>query len=643
MGQNTIRLGIPKGSLEEATLALFDQAGLEFTGASRSLWLGSNDPEIAPVLLRPQEIPVYVESGRLDAGLAGHDWMVERDVAEKLVVLADLQYAKQTAKPVRWVLAVPNSSSIRSVDDLREECLRRDEAGEPRFTIDTELKRISDLWLAQRGIAATTQFSWGATEAKAGHFTDAIIEATETGSSLRANGLRIIAEVFHSTTQFFGNKRALRDPWKRSKLEGLAHLLAGALRADEMVQLTVIEDEPGRPLALLLPADAQVTALADGHTSIVVLPKAAVPRVLPAVIESGATRAWVSQLSILYDNGQRSYTAAQAEQDAGANRLTVTRLRADRPLPERLLADVEQGFARRPMELPPKYFYDVEGSNIFEKITELPEYYVTRAETEALVRFAGEIVEDGGWQRLVELGSGSSKKTRTLLEAMIARSPGPVTYVPFDISESALREAADALLADYPSVRVDGFCGDFLTEDLDAVLDAQANQLVAFLGSTIGNLTDDQRADLFSAFARTLTSADAVLIGVDLVKDAAIIEPAYNDAAGVTEEFNKNVLRVLQSELGAEVSVGDFRHHAPYIEGRHRIEMRLYAERPVVIRFSACDLPDYQLDAGEYILTELSHKFTRSGLEAELRAAGLRLRRWWTDRNGWVGLALVTS
>jgi ATP phosphoribosyltransferase len=303
--QGKVALGVPKGSLEEPTLKLFERVGLDFGGSERSLWLTSNDPEIVPVLLRPQEIPKYVETGKLDCGLAGLDWIREQRAEQGVVVLAELRYSKRSSRPVRWVLAVPEASPYRTVEDLRDEADRRADEGRAALTVSTELVATSKLWLAENGIAAEVQFSWGATEAKAGYFYDAIIEATETGSSLRANGLRIIETVTTSTTQFFANKRAYRtDPWKAAKIDGLAHLLSGALRADEVVQLTVVA-EKALDLAELVPAGARVIEIAGGgdqafHAT-VVLRKRDVPAALPALITAGASSAWVSTVDIFHD------------------------------------------------------------------------------------------------------------------------------------------------------------------------------------------------------------------------------------------------------------------------------------------------------------------------------------------------------
>jgi ATP phosphoribosyltransferase len=309
MTTRSLRLGIPKGSLEDATLALFHRVGLQFTARSRSLWLTSNDPSIVPVMLRPQEIPIYVESGRLDAGLAGMDWIVERDVEHRVALLAELQYSKQTSRPIRWVLAVPEQTPIFTTNDLRKTCEERGASGERQFTIATEITRVANLWLAKNGVDAHAEFSWGATEAKAGYVSDAVIEATETGSSLKANGLRIVAEILTSRTQFFANKDGYRrDAWKREKLDGLAHLLVGALRAEELVQLTVVGDHEF-DLQCLLPEDARlVTAVRPTSGSpfhaVVILPKTSVPHVLPAVIARGASDAWISNLDIHYTKAE---------------------------------------------------------------------------------------------------------------------------------------------------------------------------------------------------------------------------------------------------------------------------------------------------------------------------------------------------
>ena len=322
-----LTLGIPKGSLESSTLAIFERVGLQFTGDTRTLWLSSNDPEIIPVLLKPQEIPIYVRSGRLDAGLSGRDWIVEQDVLDHIAVKAELPFSRQTSRPIRWVLAVPEASPIRTVEDLRAECDRRRVAGDP-FVISTELTRISRMWLARQGVDAQIEFSWGATEAKAEYFADAIIEGTETGSSLRANHLREIAEVFTSINQFFVNRRIYRqDDWKREKLDGLSHLIRGALRANDYVELRVVTPHK-LDFERILGSEARLVTSAEladgaGYTAVVTLPRADVPAALPAVISAGASDAWVSPMSIYYSDTHDETLRARTEARNGSPSLPL--------------------------------------------------------------------------------------------------------------------------------------------------------------------------------------------------------------------------------------------------------------------------------------------------------------------------------
>jgi ATP phosphoribosyltransferase len=299
-----IRLGIPKGSLQASTLAIFERVGLQFSGGSRSLWLSSNDPEIVPVLLKPQEIPVYVRTGRLDAGLSGRDWILEQDAMQYIQVMAELPFSRQTDRPIRWVLAVPESSKVQTVDDLRDICDERRAAGSP-FTISTELMRISKMWLARQGVDAHVEFSWGATEAKAEYFADAIIECTETGASLHANHLREVVEIFTSTNQFFVNRRIYAEnAWKLRKLDAIAHLIRGALKASEFVELRVVADRR-LDLKHILGDQARTVLMSESRAgapfaAMVTLPKSEVPKALPAVISAGATDVWVSPMTIYY-------------------------------------------------------------------------------------------------------------------------------------------------------------------------------------------------------------------------------------------------------------------------------------------------------------------------------------------------------
>ncbi|MBM3309532.1 MAG: ATP phosphoribosyltransferase [Candidatus Altiarchaeales archaeon] len=222
---NKLRLGLPKGSLQESTFRMFLKAGFHINVSSRSYHPSIDDSEVEPVLLRAQEIPRYVESGILDAGITGFDWVVENGVESKVVEVAELLYAKQGLGKVRWVLAVPEESRIKDVKDLQGK------------SIATEVVNVTKNYLKKHGVKADVEFSWGATEVKAGELVDAIVEITETGSSLKANKLRIVDTILESTTKLIANKRAWQDKWKKHKLEEICLLLKGALAAEEKVGL----------------------------------------------------------------------------------------------------------------------------------------------------------------------------------------------------------------------------------------------------------------------------------------------------------------------------------------------------------------------------------------------------------------------
>jgi L-histidine N-alpha-methyltransferase len=301
-----------------------------------------------------------------------------------------------------------------------------------------------------------------------------------------------------------------------------------------------------------------------------------------------------------------------------------------------LRADVLHGLTRHPKTLPPKWFYDAHGSELFEEITRLPEYYPTRAEREILVARAPEIAAASGAKTLIELGSGSSEKTRHLLDAL----PGLHSYVPVDVSESALRGAAEALLVERPDLSVHALIADFTGELV--LPDTPGPRLVAFLGGTIGNLLPDERAVFLKSVRSLLSPGDALLLGTDLVKDEKVLVAAYDDAAGVTAAFNKNVLTVVDRELGADFDPADFDHVALWDRRQEWIEMRLQARRALTVKIPGLDLV-VPFEAGEGLRTEVSAKFRKAGISGELAAAGLRLSQWWTDSADRFALSLATA
>ena len=304
-----------------------------------------------------------------------------------------------------------------------------------------------------------------------------------------------------------------------------------------------------------------------------------------------------------------------------------------------LRADVRAGLTATPKTLPPKYFYDARGSELFEEITRLPEYYLTRAETAILERRAGEIAEQSLCESLVELGSGTSAKTRLLLRALL--DAGTLReFVPFDVDPGVLTEASDALHAEYPGLRIDPFVGDF-ERDLGAI-PRRGRRMVAFLGSTVGNLEPAPRGAFMKQVAAALRPGDTFLLGTDLVKDPGRLLRAYDDAAGVTAEFNRNILMVVNAELDADFAAGEFGHVAVWDAANEWIEMRLRPERPQRVTIGDLGLT-VSFAAGEEMRTEISAKFRRDKIEAELAAAGLRTLRFWTDTGGDFGLTLAQS
>jgi len=301
-----------------------------------------------------------------------------------------------------------------------------------------------------------------------------------------------------------------------------------------------------------------------------------------------------------------------------------------------LRADVRDGLTAEQKWLAPKWFYDTRGSELFEQITRLPEYYPTRAEREILEARAGEIATLTGARTLVELGSGSSSKTRLLLDGL--RDHGTLTtFVPLDVSAAALRESARVITADYPGLVVHGVVGDF-TEHLEQ-LPGQDPRVVAFLGGTIGNLLPDERTDFYASVRSVLAPGEWLLLGTDLVKDPETLVRAYDDSAGVTAEFNRNVLRVLNRQLGADFEVDAFSHVAVWDAENEWIEMHLRADRAMSVLIPEIGL-EVEFAAGEELSTEVSAKFRREGVEAELDKAGFAPGAWWTDSQDRFALSL---
>jgi L-histidine N-alpha-methyltransferase len=302
-----------------------------------------------------------------------------------------------------------------------------------------------------------------------------------------------------------------------------------------------------------------------------------------------------------------------------------------------LRADARRGLTAAPKDLPPKWFYDDRGSELFDEITRLPEYYPTRTERSILLAHADDIVDASGADTLVELGSGTSEKTRILLDAFHGHDRLR-TFAPFDVSEATLRDAAARVAAEYPGVDVHAVVGDF--ERHLPHVPAGGHRTVAFLGGTIGNFAPGPRAQFLRALAETLRPGETLLLGTDLVKDPGRLVRAYDDDAGVTARFNKNVLHVLNRELGCSFEVEAFDHVAVWDAEHEWIEMRLRSRHAQTVAVPALDL-DVAFALGEEMRTEISAKFRRETVTRELAAAGFELAEWWTDGDGDFALSLA--
>ena len=318
--------------------------------------------------------------------------------------------------------------------------------------------------------------------------------------------------------------------------------------------------------------------------------------------------------------------------------LTVAVHTVGRSARDELIADVRRGFGRRPRWLPPRWFYDEEGSRLFDLITELPEYYQTRTERTILLERAAEIARRARPESLVELGAGSCSKSRLLIDA--CRDVGSLTsFIPFDVSDTVVQRTSRELVDEYPGLTVYGMVGDFSSHL--AHIPRLGSRLVLFLGSTIGNLEVDERRVFLDEVRALLEPGDAFLCGFDLVKDRAEIVRAYDDSAGVTAAFNRNVLRVINRELDADFDVDAFTHVAVYDDELDRIEMRLRAERGGAVTIAGAEMR-IDLEPGETIRTEISAKFTRATVERCLRESSMRLAAWITDPAERFALALAS-
>jgi L-histidine N-alpha-methyltransferase len=308
---------------------------------------------------------------------------------------------------------------------------------------------------------------------------------------------------------------------------------------------------------------------------------------------------------------------------------------------ERALADdVLDGLTRPFKELPPKHFYDARGAELFDRICDLPEYYPTRTERSILQARARELVELTGAAEIVELGSGTAAKTRILLDAM--QAAGTLRrYVPLDVTEQMILETAAALVEEYPGLLVHGIVGDF-ERHLHHLPPPLGPRLVAFLGGTIGNFTPGSRRRFLRGLAKAMGPDDHLLLGTDLVKDPSMLEAAYDDSQGVTAEFNRNVLHVVNRELDANFDVEAFDHVAFFDREREWIEMRLRAASRQSVHVGALDL-DVEFEPREELRTEISAKFTRERLEGDLAAAGLELEQVFTDDDSLFAVSLSRS
>jgi L-histidine N-alpha-methyltransferase len=302
-------------------------------------------------------------------------------------------------------------------------------------------------------------------------------------------------------------------------------------------------------------------------------------------------------------------------------------------------SDIFRGLTSPCKFIPSKYFYDEEGSRLFEHICHLPEYYQTRTELSILRNNASSIMRGFDSGCLIELGSGANWKISALLDAAMRSGAADICYMPVDVSESALYKASLDLTQRYPCLKVTGMIADF-TRHIDTI-QADCNRLFLFFGSTIGNFDGKERSLLLKNVAGLMSPGDRFLVGIDMIKDVNILERAYNDSWGVTAEFNKNILNVINRELNADFNTRDFDHIAFFDKEQERVEMHLRANRATSAFINALGL-NVELQEGETILTEICKKFSRESAEAMAHAAGLKIERWFSDPEEWFSLIELT-
>ena len=300
--------------------------------------------------------------------------------------------------------------------------------------------------------------------------------------------------------------------------------------------------------------------------------------------------------------------------------------------------DVIQGLTKNQKTLPARYFYDAKGSQLFEDICELPEYYPTRTEASILEQYATEIAQKTGHCELVELGSGSSTKTRLLLDAY-QNNQDPIHYLPIDVSRSILEESSKKLLQDYPSLKIRGQVGTYIQALNNLPLSIFSKKMIFFLGSSLGNFTPQQCDRFFAQIKQVLNPGDYFLLGIDLQKPVDILEAAYNDSQGVTAEFNLNMLSHLNWRFGGNFDLSLFEHEAIYNRSENQIEMHLHCQKNHSVSLEKLDLM-VEFKAGESILTEISRKFSLQQMKEYLAKMGLNHLQSWSDVQQWFGLVL---